>query len=240
MKPLFAYFLLWFSVVAAGCTVFFFAGIKTRVLKLLLAFSGAYLFALCVLHLIPEVYSSHSSSVGIYILIGFFLQVALEIFSEGIEHGHIHVHRHHLNAFPLALMIGLCVHSFLEGMPLVQNFSDEKTRNSLLAGIILHHIPVAIALMSMLLDSGIRKSSAVFYLVLFACMAPMGAATSSMISENGISNVSSYSNNIMALVIGIFLHISTTILFETSEEHRFNYYKLATILLGAGLALITL
>ena len=44
----------------------------------------------------------------------------------------------------------------------------------------------------------------------------------------------------MALVIGIFLHISTTILFESSEEHRFNYYKLITILLGAGLALATL
>jgi len=238
--PLFAYFLLWFGVVASGASVFFFSGIKARVLKLLLAFSGAYLFALCVLHLIPEVYSSHSKTVGIYILIGFFLQVALEIFSEGIEHGHIHVHRRHLHAFPLALMIGLCVHSFLEGMPLVQHFSDEKTRNSLLAGIILHHIPVAIALMSMLLDSGIRKGSALFYLILFACMAPLGATASNLISENNVSNLSSYFNNIMALVIGIFLHISTTILFESSEEHRFNYYKLITILFGAGLALISL
>lgn len=238
--PLFAYFLLWFSVVASGASVFYFSGIKTRILKLLLAFSGAYLFALCVLHLIPEVYSSHSATVGIYILVGFFLQVALEIFSEGIEHGHIHVHEHQHNAFPLALMIGLCVHSFLEGMPLVQNFSDEKTRNSLLAGIILHHIPVAIALMSMLLDSGIRKGYALFYLILFACMAPLGAVASNLVSENSVSNLSSYFNNVMALVIGIFLHISTTILFETSEEHRFNYYKLITILFGAGLALITL
>src|SRR6185369_2110455 len=190
--PLFAYFLLWFGVVASGASVFFFSGIKARVLKLLLAFSGAYLFALCVLHLIPEVYSSHSKKVGLYILIGFFLQVALEIFAEGIEHGHIHVHRRHLHAFALALMIGLCVHSFLEGMPLVQHFSDEKTRNSLLAGIILHHIPVAIALMSMLLDSGIRKGSALFYLILFACMAPLGATASNLISENNVSNLSSY------------------------------------------------
>lgn len=238
--PFLSYFLLWFSVVAGGASVFYFSGIKRHVLKLLLAFSGAYLFALCVLHLIPEVYATRSGTVGIYILIGFFLQVALEIFSEGIEHGHMHVHKQHINAFPLALMIGLCVHSFLEGMPLVQNFSDEKTRNSLLAGIILHHIPVAIALMSMLLDSGIKKSSALFYLILFACMAPLGAVASNLISETGISNLSSYFDHVMALVIGIFLHISTTILFETSEGHRFNYYKLITILLGAGLALVTL
>ncbi len=238
--PFFAYFLLWITVVASGSSMFFFSGIKARILKLLLAFSGAYLFALCVLHLIPEVYKTHSSSIGIFILIGFFVQIVLEIFSEGIEHGHIHIHKHQHNAFPFALMIGLCVHSFLEGMPLVQHFSDEKIRNSLLAGIILHHIPVAIALMSMLLDSGIKKGSALFYLVLFACMAPLGALTSNLISENGISNLSSYFDNIMALVIGIFLHISTTILFETSEEHRFNYYKLITILLGAGLAIVTL
>ena len=238
--PFFAYFLLWFSVVASGAIVFFFSGIKERVLKLLLAFSGAYLFAMCVLHLIPEVYSSSSTPVGVYILIGFFLQIILEIFSEGIEHGHMHIHKNHQHAFPLALMIGLCIHSFLEGMPLVQKFSDEKTRDSLLAGIILHHIPVAIALMTMLIESGIRKSSALFYLILFAFMAPLGAIASNLITENSVSNLSSFSDNIMAIVIGIFLHISTTILFETSEAHRFNYYKLITILIGAGLALATL
>src|SRR5436853_1833306 len=99
--PLFSYFFLWFSVIASGISVFYFSGIKTRVLKLLLAFSGAYLFALCVLHLIPEVYSKSSATTGIYILVGFFLQVALETISEGIEHGHIHIHKRHLHAFPL-------------------------------------------------------------------------------------------------------------------------------------------
>ncbi|MCX6292114.1 MAG: ZIP family metal transporter [Bacteroidetes bacterium] len=237
--PVFSYFLLWFTVVVSGGSVFFFSGIKKQALKLLLAFSGAYLFAICVLHLIPEVYSAHTNNIGVYILVGFFLQIMLEIFSEGIEHGHIHIHKHQHKGFPFALMIGLCVHSFLEGMPLVQNFHDDKTRNSLLAGIILHHIPVAIALTSMLLDSGIKKYSALFYLILFACMAPLGAVISNMISENSISNMSTYFDQIMAIVIGIFLHISTTILFETSEEHRFNYYKIFIILLGAGLALAT-
>jgi len=238
--PVLAYSLLCFTVIASGISVFFFTGIKARSLKLLLAFSGAYLFALCVLHLIPEVYSTPSGNIGMYVLIGFFIQVVLEIFSEGIEHGHIHIHKHQHNAFPFALMVGLCVHSFLEGMPLVQHFSDEKIRTSLLTGIILHHIPVAMALMIMLLDSGIKKTSAVFYLILFACMAPLGALTSSMASEHSTGNMASYFDKIMAIVIGIFLHISTTILFESSEEHRFNYYKLATILLGAGLAIVTL
>jgi len=125
-------------------------------------------------------------------------------------------------------------------MPLVQHFSDEKIRNSLLAGIILHHIPVAIALSSMLIDSGIKKGSVLIYLFLFATMAPFGAMASTLVDGNAAINMSGYFDKIMAIVIGIFLHISTTILFETSDEHRFNYYKLITILLGAMLAVATL
>jgi len=42
----------------------------------------------------------------------------------------------------------------------------------------------------------------------------------------------------MGVVIGIFLHISTTILFESTENHRFNSIKFIVILLGAGLAFL--
>ena len=38
------------------------------------------------------------------------------------------------------------------------------------------------------------------------------------------------------MVIGIFMHVSTTILFETSEDHHYNRKKGIAILLGAGLA----
>ena len=40
----------------------------------------------------------------------------------------------------------------------------------------------------------------------------------------------------LALVVGMFLHISTTIIFETNENHRFNLAKLTAILLGVGLS----
>ena len=92
--------------------------------------------------------------------------------------------------------------------------------------------------MSMLLDSGIKKSSAIFYLTLFALMAPLGAFISNLFGQSG-NDLSIYFNAMMAIVIGIFLHISTTILFESSEQHRFNYLKFFIILLGAGLAMIS-
>ena len=234
------YTLLLLIVFLGGLSIFLFKNLSRQFLKMLLAFSGAYLFALSVLHLIPEVYSSDVKWIGAYVLLGFFLQIILEVLSQGIEHGHIHVHHDHAHAFPMAMMIGLCIHSFLEGMPLVQTFSGDTTQGSLLFGIILHHVPVALALMSMLLQSNISKRAAVFYLFVFAMMAPLGAFASQAISESTMKEMSGYFDCIMAVVIGIFLHISTTILFENDKDHRVNYLKLMIILLGAGLAFLTL
>ena len=42
---------------------------------------------------------------------------------------------------------------------------------------------------------------------------------------------------LLGLVAGNFLHVSTTILFETSPEHRLNWPKLAATLAGLLLAL---
>ncbi len=234
-----AYFLLFTTIMLSGTSVFAFKSVNPKFLKMLLSFSGAYLFALTVLHLIPEVYQSGGKNIGIFIFIGFFLQIILEFFSEGIEHGHIHIHKHQNAAFPYGVMIGLCLHSFLEGMPLVQNFSDEHTQRSLLAGIVLHHIPVAIALMTMLIQSGLSRNASVFYLFLFALMSPLGAFTGNLINHSGTQDVSLLFDQVMAVVIGIFLHISTTILFESNQGHRFNYLKLLIIILGAGLAMLS-
>ncbi len=231
------YILLFLSVIVSGISVLF-INISGKNLKLILSFSGAFLFAISVMHLIPEIYSSGTSNIGVFILIGFFAQILLEFFSEGIEHGHIHIHKHSHghSVFPYAMMMGLSIHSFLEGMPLAN--SDTGSHQSLLIGIVLHNIPIAIALMTMLLQSNISKKQAIFWLVVFALVTPLGSFTSYAIGENIIFNFSVYFDRIMAVVVGIFLHISTTILFESSENHRFNLIKFMVILLGASLALI--
>jgi zinc transporter ZupT len=233
------YLILFFSVIISGISVLF-INISGKNLKLILSFTGAYLFAISVLHLIPEIYIQNpNSTIGIYILIGFFLQILLEFFTEGIEHGHIHIHKHHSekNVFPYTMMIGLSIHSFLEGMPLA-NF-DLDSHRSLLTGIVFHNIPIAIALMTMLLNSNISRKNSLFFLTIFALITPLGSFTSYAIGENIIGNFSIYFDKIMAVVIGIFLHISTTILFESSENHRFNLIKFIVILCGASLALIS-
>lgn len=233
------YALLFLSVLASGMSVLF-INISSKSLKLFLSFSGSFLFAISVLHLIPELYSAGTSNIGIYILIGFFAQILLEFFSEGIEHGHIHIHHeeHGKNVFPFAMMLGLSIHSFLEGMPLAD--LTTAAHRSLLTGIILHNIPIAIALMTMLLQSKVSKQQAVVWLLVFAFITPLGAFTSYAIGNNVIGNFSVYFDRIMAVVVGIFLHISTTILFESSENHRFNLIKFLVILMGAGVAIVGL
>lgn len=230
--------LMFLAVFSAGLLFFAFRKTNAGYLKLSLAFTGAYLFAISMVHLIPGVFSSGNEKIGYFILLGFFIQLTLEFFSEGIEHGHIHVHKHHSTSFPVAMMAGLCLHSFLEGMPLSAQYESHEHSHSLMAGIILHHLPVAFALMSMLRQSGLTKKWSLINLAIFALMAPAGALFSSVLGEADLMNIRQYFDQIMAVVIGIFLHISTTILFETGSDHRFNLYKLLAIGIGAGLALL--
>jgi hypothetical protein len=43
---------------------------------------------------------------------------------------------------------------------------------------------------------------------------------------------------VLGVVIGMFLHISTTIIFETSENHKFNLLKLSSVIAGIAGALL--
>lgn len=223
------------TVTLAGMLFFTVRTVNQKVLKLSLAFTGAFLFSLSLTHLLPSVFSLETPNAGVYILAGFFLQLVLEYLTEGVEHGH--EHHHHGKGFPIAMMLGLCIHSFLEGMPLSGHGSHHDHGHSLLIGIALHHLPVAFVLMSMLVHSGVSKTWAIINLILFASMAPLGAWFSGMLSQAELMNIGAHYDKIMGLVIGIFLHISTTILYESGSDHRFNLYKLTVIIVGAAAAL---
>jgi zinc and cadmium transporter len=124
-------------------------------------------------------------------------------------------------------------------MPLAGGAAFDTGHNHpLLSGIILHHIPVAFALASMLTAAGLKRGGVVLYLVLFAGMCPLGALTGTYVGETFTAGASVYFNRLMAIVIGIFLHISTTILFESNNTHRFNLYKLVVIIAGALLVVL--
>lgn len=191
--------------------------------KLLLSFSGAYLLSITVFELLPNVYESGSAQIGVFIMLGLLLQIVLEFLSKGAEHGHMH-HDETASNFPVLLLISLSIHSLLEGFPL-------NSTEHLLYGVVVHKIPVAAILSVFLFKSKIGKVKAVMFLVFFALMTPLG----SWIAGN-FEIVDQYIPYINALVIGIFLHVSTTIIFEASKNHTFNASKLGVIVAGIVLA----
>ncbi|MEO0312308.1 MAG: hypothetical protein RIQ89_1965 [Bacteroidota bacterium] len=227
---------LFFGVFASGLLFYSIPSALKHNLKLVLTFSGAYLFVMALTHLMPEVYSSTPPfNTGVYIFIGFFLQILLEFFTQGIEHGH--THKHSAPGIPIGLMVGLCIHSFLEGMPINQ-IQDYKIQQSLALGILVHHAPVAIALMGLLNNSKLNQSKSLLCLSLFAIMAPAGSITTDVLQSSGIAIDQLLFKKLMAVVIGIFLHISTTILFESEQNHRLNLSKMIAVAAGAILAFI--
>src|SRR5476651_2221616 len=171
--------LLFIAAFGGGIAVFLFKGNNHKQLKLVLSFSGAYLFGITVLHLIPDAYHGNDNYVGVFILVGFLFQIVLEQFSEGIEHGHMHKPDHEHIAFPLGILISLCIHAFLEGMPLA-----EGNQNQLVYGIALHHIPAAFALATVMLVNKVSKNKMIFFLLLFAIMAPAGYFFSDTLSHS--------------------------------------------------------
>ncbi|MFD2599843.1 ZIP family metal transporter [Sphingobacterium corticis] len=230
MNPTSIVSVLFISAFVAGISVFFVKRDNAQFLKLILSFSGAYLFAITVLHLIPHAYEGGQTSpevIGLFILGGFIFQLLLEQFSQGIEHGHIHQHDYKI--FPLGILISLCLHAFLEGMPLVAGHQTQ-----LVFGIAIHHIPAAFALGSLLLNTNLTKTKIMIYIGIFAAMTPLGFLTSKTISAGGVGELSQHFDKLMAIVIGIFLHISTTILFESgsADHHKFNRKKLIAIMVG--------
>ena len=222
---------LFLSVAVGAIIVEIFKPTKNKNIQLLLTFSGAYLLAVSVIHLIPELFRDNiSNNIGIFILLGFLIQVLLEYFSKGIEHGHFHKR----NTIPFSVLISLCLHSLFEGIPLGGHLHDHA-HNALLTGILLHKAPVSIVLLSLFLQSGMSKIKAYFLLLLFALMTPLGVYSGHLFTE-----LSNYANEIMAVVIGIFLHISTTILFESTDGHRFSFQKILTIIIGGCIAILSL
>ena len=200
--------------------------LKPRVkqnLKLLLAFSGSFLLSLTVMHLLPDVYESGNKSVGIFIMCGILFQIILEFFSKGAEHGHVHGHDK-LTQMPWLLFISLCIHALLEGFPVGHH-------HDLAYGIAIHHLPIAIILTTFFIQAELNKTALFFFMLTFAVMTPLGTYLS-----GALPILNQYYGIITAFVIGILFHISSTIIFESSEGHKFNIAKVSMIILGIVLA----
>jgi zinc and cadmium transporter len=238
------YLLLLSTIVLGVATVLLFPGTHERHIKLLNAFTGAYLLAVTCLHLLPDLFAgvqAHSPAalrLGGLLLAGFFIQILLDSVSMGVEHGHTHG----LHGPPYGVILGLCAHAFIEATALGAGPQDqtlgaravyEHGRHLLLWSIVIHNYPVSIAFVVILIRAGLKRASMLGWLTLFAAMAPLALLLSNH------SRIGAYAPELMAVVVGIFLHVSTTILFEVEEGHRIHLRKALAVLAGLGAGVLT-
>ncbi len=239
---------LFFTPLLSGLAIYLIPKKKDSNFKLLLVFAGSYLFAITVIHILPELYRQDLGLewIGVFVLAGFFLQQMLEYFTSGVEHGHIHTHEQddhqhhkHKSVSALVLLLALCVHAFLEGGMLAQPTAMGSIYdvNAILIGIALHRAPAAFALMTVLAHQLHSRNKAVPYLLGFSLAAPIGLLLSTYLADHNVLS-STGMMYLYALVSGNFLHISTTIVFESSPEHHFNAKKLSVAIIGALIAVV--
>lgn len=243
------FLLLFITAIGAGSIVYFVPTFQKKYFKLALVFAGSYLFSITILHIIPELFASgfDTSQMGLYILIGFLLQQILEYLSSGIEHGHIHFHDHGVGTRGVAtVMLGLFIHAFLEGTLLShgnlmesisQSGAHVHSGKTVLLGIIMHKGPAAFALAAVL-SSVMNIRMSVILLILFALASPLGMYSSAFLYQLGILEKEG-AGILYGLVAGGFLHISTTIFFESSPHHKLQLSKLLVSFLAAGLAILS-
>ena len=241
---------LFITPLLAGLLIFLVPRGKNTNYRMLLVFAGSYLFAITVIHILPELYqqSRGLELIGLFVLIGFFLQQLLEYFTSGVEHGHLHTNEHaHAHGHPhdhhhaavsaLVLLSALCIHAFLEGGMLAESPDNTPVydTNAILLGIALHRAPAAFALMTVLAVQLHSRKKAIPYLIGFSLAAPIGLLISSYLaSEDVLSSTGLI--YLYALVSGNFLHISTTIVFESAPGHKFDARKMAIAVFGALVA----
>lgn len=245
------YLLLFSSVLIGGGLAWGFSSKEDRIRKdylpLLLSFSGAYLLGIAAMELMPTVFANPAYHTGIWLLGGFFVQLLLEGLSQGVEHGHVHAHQHDGYGYALSVMIGLGLHALLEGLPLgaaveslggdhVGHRHEHTEGGHLLVGIVLHKIPAAFALTLLLRHSGYGKAFIWVCLLVFAGLSPLGALLGEVISIDPL-----WTNRVLALVVGSFLHISTTIIFEADggRGHGISPKKFVVVVVGMAVAYFT-
>ena len=210
--------------------------------KYIIPLSVAFVLSLICLHILPELFHHQKKQIGLFILIGFVIQILLELLSKGIEHGHVHFHGKLTENKIIPIFIGISLHSFIEGLPLtaIQDTHEHhhlKENISLVyfLMILVHKLPVA-AILMMLFNKAIKGSIKKYILfILFALTAPAGAISGDYFAANPIFH--EYSTIFLAVSTGMLLHITTLLIFEEHHSSNEKWKNLFLISIGfiAGL-----
>ena len=222
-----------------------------------MAFGGAFIIGMSFLHLLPEAFAA-TSKAGLFVLLGFVVQIFLEFLSKGIEHGHHHPHRHTddchdkpvLRRIPWLAFLSLALHAIFESMPVIDHghthhghvhgpLALDMIDWSLVSGLVLHIVTVALVLMGMMIGEHVAEKWAWGLLALFGLCPSLGIAAFDWMFHNmEAAEATAFAGAMQGCVVGILMHIGTVVLFEAGEGHQFHPGKLIAVLVGLGLSVL--
>lgn len=205
----------------------------------LLSFSGSFLLSITFLHLLPETFSEMGSKAGFLLLAGFFVQLIIQRVTHGIEHGHVHTHdtSHHVPL--ISILAGLTIHAFMEGLPLGFAYRTDAVMPSLYLAVAAHKLPEAM-LVVMLVSETKGRTASIVTLVIFSLITPLAGILATTLGAHYYA-MSQAVLIVIPVVAGAFIHISTTIFFESgTKQHMLTWQKIAAIISGVGLGFLTL
>jgi zinc and cadmium transporter len=216
-----------------------------RHMPALLSFSAGIMMGAAFFHLLPESYiladesltelgARHAwlqpSAIGVWIMVGFLFLYVIERFvtvhvCEALD---CEVHSVGVSAF-----IGLAIHALTEGVALGSGLLAADLGKVVFLSIIMHKIPAALALSSILLHEKYQTKTILGLQFLFFMMVPLGAF---MVNGLYLQGGSVFLGAAIAFSMGTFLHISLSDLLP--EVHRSTYRKslaFAAFLIGIAL-----
>ncbi|MEH0007615.1 MAG: hypothetical protein V6Z82_02710 [Flavobacteriales bacterium] len=219
-------YLLLVASVMVGATLYLLFQAKFQPhLNTILTLSGGFLLAVTLREMLPESYASLGEQAAFWVVVGWLIQIVIEFFSQGFEHGHI---RHFTEQKGRIVITALLVHAIFDGIP-------ARSHPHFLYAVLLHKVPISCMLVGLLVRERVSKMQLILSLGLFAAAAPLGAYldTLSWFVKNQMV--------ILATASGVFLHISATILLESSGKyHQIKWVKAIALLIGLALGLIDL
>lgn len=240
MSHLFANLILFTVTFGIGLLAMRIRIIDEKKMNLLLAFSGSFLLSITFLHLIPETVEDQGHKAGLYMLTGFFLQLLIQRFTHGVEHGHSHVHTHDHSIPLFSILAGLGVHALMEGFPLGFNYRTPGTDTALYFAVATHKLPEIIIVATMIRSAKGKGAVSIGLLLLFSLFTPVASIIASFLGTRYLA-VSEILGMIIPVVAGAFIHIATTIFFESgTKQHALTTQKIIAILAGVGLGAYTL
>jgi zinc transporter ZupT len=197
-----------------------------------MSFAAGVLITVSLMHILPEAYDMNSQA-PFLVLIGF---MALYISNRILDKHRFHEHDQTRISIGIIPMIGIGIHSFLDGVIYTVTFNVSIFTGVLAAiGMVLHEFPEGIVTFLLLERGGFsRKKAVIWSLIAAAISTPLGT----LISFPFINRIDKGDLGLMlAFSAGALLYVGATHLLPAvdSEDRE---YTLFSLLAGIAVAVI--